>query len=728
MAELDLTAFYGQFRDEAWENLNLLEQGLTALEAQPSDTALLDRMLRAVHTTKGSAKIMGFAEINRLAHQIEEVLGAVRKGTLPMSAEVGTALLRASAGIRALTMARIEGRGEAVDVGELSAALQRLLGAPAAAPEAVPVITVTAPAAGRPRETMRVDLDQVDRLARIAGELLTLQEQAQAQEHALYDLALEREEFGQVLAGLRERLEAFRDRFRPRQAEEVFQRLERLEQACQRLERGGRDFQRRHAALLERFSLSLAELQQQVLTVRLVPIGTLFEIFPGVVRRVAGERGLEVALEVRGAEVELDRRVLDLLREPLLHLVRNALAHGIEPPEERMAQGKPRRGRIVLQAEARGRRVLVRVEDDGRGIDLERVRRVAVERGLLDRQQAREADEQTLLDLLFRPAFSTQRRADDLSGRGVGLDVVQATMRQLSGMAQVQTEVGRGTAVTMDVPLTLATIHVLVVEAGGQSVAIPTAAIRRLLRVRAEDVVPVEGRPVLLWEGHNVPLVFLAAMLGLAPAPGSFAAKPAVVVGEDGHPTALVLDRLLDEAEVLVQPLGEILGASPYFSAATVSGAGQVVPILDLGGFLTARSATPLPGMAETPAAPPREPPRVLLVEDAITTRELERSILEAAGYRVETAFDGQDALQKLERGEFEIILTDIEMPRMDGFELTERIRADPRWRMLPVVIITAWSNEEDRRRGLQVGAQAYIVKSRFDQSNLLETMARLLG
>jgi two-component system chemotaxis sensor kinase CheA len=281
----------------------------------------------------------------------------------------------------------------------------------------------------------------------------------------------------------------------------------------------------------------------------------------------------------------------------------------------------------------------------------------------------------------------------------------------------------------MDVPLTLATVRVLLVEAAGATLAIPSNSIRGLVQVRPWQVVPVEGHPTLHWQEYTVPIAVLAQVLGLAEQPPHRGAQPAIIVGQDGRPSALVVDRLLDEVEVVVRPLGEVLGVSPYFSAATLLGVDQVVPILDLGGLLTSR---PVLSRAREQApgqlVAPRDPPLILLVEDAITTRELERSILEAAGYRVETAFDGADALQKLERSEFQLIITDIEMPRMDGFELTTRVRQDPRWSALPVVIITARADEEGRRRGLQIGAQAYIVKSRFDQGNLLETVSQLVG
>lgn len=736
MTDFDLTAFYGQFRDETWENLDLVEQGLTAWEAQPEDRALLDRMLRAIHTTKGSAKIMGFTEINQLAHEVEEVLSALGQGTVPLTPAVGNLLLEASGAIRRLTEARLQARRDhGVDVAGLLQALRRTAGAPeeaeSAAPReetAAPVVTTSAPAGPR-RETMRVDLERIDLLAHLVGETLSLHQQALAEQSALQEQTLIQAELRRSLDNIKDRLRASRDRLLPRQAAALFQTLHRLEDTVSKLEEQWRHFRREHDVLLERTSLTLNALHDEALTIRMLPIGTLFEIFPGVVRRMAGECGIEVSLEVRGSEVELDRRVLDILREPLIHLMRNALDHGIEPPEERLQQGKPRRGQIVLEAWQRGRRIDIRISDDGRGIDLEAVRRTAVEQGLLEPARAQEADKRTLLDLLLHPGFTTRQQVTDMSGRGVGLDVVQAAARRLNGLLRIDTRPGQGTTFTLDVPLTLAAMRVLLVGTAEQTWALPAAAVHGLVRIRRPDLIMVEGQPTLQWQQQDVPVVPLADMLGLASPGRPPSRQPAVITGSNGRQIALTVDRILDETEVVVQPLRGILTQSPYFSAATLSGRGQVVPILDLNSLLAPRSTASTPASRQpVVAAPPSAPPSILLVEDAITTRELERSILEAAGYEVEAAFDGLDALRKMEERSYQLVITDIEMPRMDGFELTDQMRQDPRWADVPVVIITARENEQDRRRGLQLGAQAYIVKSRFDQRNLLETIEQLVG
>jgi two-component system chemotaxis sensor kinase CheA len=742
MTNFDLTAFYGQFRDETWDNLDLVEQGLTTLEAQPDDQALLDRMLRAIHTTKGSAKIMGFSHINRLAHRIEDVLGAVGKGEIDLTAEVGTAIFETIAAIRTLTDAQVEGQPAPVDVSELLTTLGKILGEEGepkkeekppptqelqtTAPS--PLVTMPTRPTGRTRETMRVDLERVDQLARQVGEMLSLQQQAVEEQFSLYDLTVIQKETLRALEGLRDRLVSCQDRLAPSQAETLFQSFNWLENSIQRLDDQWREFTRNHDVLIERFSLALNELHQDALNIRMLPIGTLFEVFPGVVRRMAGESGVEVALEIRGSEVELDRRVLDLLREPLIHLVRNALDHGIEPPRIREAQGKSRRGKVILEAWQRGRRVHIRIQDDGKGIDPDRLRQTAVERGFLKESQAQEADRETLLNLIFLPGFSTRKQVTDISGRGVGMNIVQTTIHQLNGTIQIDTQPGKGTTFALEVPLTLATIRVLFVESSGETIAFPASAVRGLMRIEPQEIISVEGRSMFQWHEQTIPLIPLAQVLGFFIEERGDVLKPSVITGTNGRQVALTVDRIIDEAEVVVQPLRGILGRSPLFSAATISGTGRVIPILHMAGLLARKAGgTPVSTRAYRSQVQPRDNPVILLVEDAIITRELERSILEAAGYQVETAFDGLDALQKLEQRSFQLVITDIEMPRMDGFELTLRIREEPRWTDLPVIIISAREKDEDRRRGLQVGAQAYIAKSRFDQSNLLETITQLM-
>jgi two-component system chemotaxis sensor kinase CheA len=308
------------------------------------------------------------------------------------------------------------------------------------------------------------------------------------------------------------------------------------------------------------------------------------------------------------------------------------------------------------------------------------------------------------------------------------MNVVQTTIHQLNGTIQIDTEPGRGTTFTLEVPLTLATIRVLFVQSAGETIAFPASAVRSLVRIRPQDIISVEGRSMFQWHEQTIALVPLAQSLGLAPEDSGGNLRPGVIIGSNGRQVALTVERIMDEAEVVVQPLQGILGKSPLFSAATISGTGRVIPILHMAGLLAKKTAvTPVSARAYQPRMQPRENPVILLVEDAIITRELERSILEAAGYQVVTAFDGLDALQKLEQRSFHLVITDIEMPRMDGFELTTRIREEPRWTDLPVIIVSAREKEVDRRRGLEAGAQAYIVKSRFDQSNLLETITQLV-
>jgi two-component system chemotaxis sensor kinase CheA len=426
------------------------------------------------------------------------------------------------------------------------------------------------------------------------------------------------------------------------------------------------------------------------------------------VRDLAVEQGKEVELTISGAETQLDRVILDGISETITHLLRNAVSHGIEPPAERDAAGKPRRGRIHLQAEQRGGMVAIEVADDGRGVSPE----------ILER--AREVG--SLTDVLAAPGFSTAAEVTHISGRGVGLDAVKSHVESLGGSLEVASEPGAGTRFVVLLPLTLALLHVLLVERGGHPYAIPMGSVEEAIAVT--DRLSLTGRASLELRGSTVPLADLAELLGAA-APDLAQAPPAVVVRSSQNRAAAICDRLLGDQEVVIKSLGLLAGVGGYLGAA-ILGDGRIALVLDPAFLARARARGRTAVVA--PAAEQRIP-KVLVVDDQFTVRELQRSILEAAGYQVATARDGREALELVRRdSEVELVVTDIQMPAMDGFGLLEAIRSDGERASLPVVIVTSLGNEEHRRRGAELGADAYIVKEDFDQQALLETVRRLVG
>ncbi|QSQ12471.1 hybrid sensor histidine kinase/response regulator [Myxococcus landrumensis] len=437
-------------------------------------------------------------------------------------------------------------------------------------------------------------------------------------------------------------------------------------------------------------------------------------------RDVARSEGKKVRLDILGGSLELDRSLLQSLREPLLHLVRNAVAHGLESPEDRHRAGKPDEGLVTLSARLHGSRVEVTVEDDGRGLDLSALRARAHAQGL-DVPE----DDEDAARLAFHSGLSTSSRVTEVAGRGVGLDVVRAEVEALRGTVEVSTQPGQGTRFTLDVPLTLSTLRVLLVSAGGQTLALASEGVARLVRLSPDEVREIEGRPTWVSKDALVPLAALADVLGF-PAGPARQRRGAVVLAAGTARAALVVDEVLAEQEALVRALGPRVRRARHVSAAAVLPDGRLSLLLNPASLVRAAGGRPASALFPTPAAK-RKRRRIVLADDSPTTRALEQSILEGAGYDVVPCADGAEAWERLQAGGADAMVLDVEMPRMDGVTLTETIRASPRFARLPVVLVTARGRPEDKARGLKAGASAYLVKSAFDPTSLLEALRRLL-
>jgi two-component system chemotaxis sensor kinase CheA len=465
-------------------------------------------------------------------------------------------------------------------------------------------------------------------------------------------------------------------------------------------------------------------LEREVHRVRMLPFGDGCQGLERAVRDVARISGKEVELHIEGVDVEVDRSILEGLRDPLLHLVRNAVDHGVELPAKRLAAGKPAQARITVSATLRGSQVEVVVGDDGAGLNFESIRAQAAKRSL-----PAPDDERELARVLFMPGFSTAPIVTDISGRGVGLDVVKSRIESLRGAVDVVSEPGRGTRFILTVPLTLTTIAALLVRCGGQTLALASANVRALVRFGAEAVRRAAGREVLLWNGEAVTLASLSGTLGLprAELPPPQPHSIAVIVAAKDKQAAFLVDEALEEQTIVVKSLGARVRRVRFVSGASLLPSGSIALLLNAHALLDSAAAASSPVSA--PAAesgPKRARRRILVAEDSLTTRTLVKSILESHNYEVATAVDGQEAWDLLQKDEFHLVVSDVEMPRMDGFALTAAIRGSKRLAKLPVVLVTALAADRDKARGIEVGADAYLVKSGFDQSQLLETIAQL--
>lgn len=472
---------------------------------------------------------------------------------------------------------------------------------------------------------------------------------------------------------------------------------------------------------------SVNGLQEEVRRARMLPVSTIFDAFPRMVRDLAREQNKKVSLIMEGADTEVDRAVLERIKSPLTHLLRNCVDHGLEAPDVRRSAGKREKGTIALEALQQGSTVLIRVSDDGRGIDVEAVVAKAVRADMIDPEAAAGLSRREALQLIFRSGLSTSPILTDVSGRGVGLDVVRENVEQLHGTVTVATEPGTRTVFSITLPLTVVTTKCLLVRVAGRRLALPISGVARTVRVVDDDIERVNGREAISVQGEPVRLARLSAVLGVADASdGPAEQMPAVVVdGLDGT-VALVADELLQAQDVVVKPLPPPLGKVPGIAGASILGSGDIVPVLnaaELGRGLERAAATVTRAVApDTEAAPIV----VLLADDSITTRTLEKNILESAGYRVRAASDGLEAWMILQAEGADVAVCDVQMPRMDGFELTEKIRGDERFAELPVILVTSLDSPEDRERGVQAGADAYITKGAFDQEQLLDTIRRL--
>lgn len=689
--------FIDIFRDEANERLDQMVNTLLALESGIAADDAIDSLFRDAHTIKGGAGMVGLDGVRDLAHTVEDLLAELREaGQFPK--ELTATMLRATDAPRGLVC-----EGSAPPAG-LKEELIAALGPVSAEP----------PAAKAPAKRAR------------AAKKTTSKATAVAEAAAVEEVEPEPAPLPEVPAAVVEpivrqpaerrtvRVPAEKlDRLLDLVGETVLHRR-RLEHALGGEESAASQQITDELGLGERL---LGDLKDAAINMRTLPLASIVGPLPRAVRDIATEQGKEVELVVKGAETELDRVILESISEPLVHLLRNSVGHGIETPAERVRARKPGKGLVELRAETRGGRVEITVSDDGRGVSRE------------THEEARRAG--SLVDVLTRAGYSTATEVTELSGRGVGLDAVKKHVESFGGTMEVRSEPGKGTAIVLQLPLALALLEVLLFVRAGTVFGLPLPTVEEAVSI--SDTFSLQGRPALELRGGQLPLFDVAELVGCPPTPLPDGA-PALVVSAGGRRIAAACDTLLGEEEVVVKPLGPLFRVDGYLGAA-ILGDGRIALLLDAMALTRGqrRVASPLPSVASAGPGESEDAvdlaPKVLVVEDSFTVRELQRGILEAAGYRVATARDGRDALDVLGRDdEIALVITDIEMPEMDGFALTQAIRADAVRSSLPIVVVTSLGSEEDRRRGIDAGADAYMVKRSFDQQAMLETVERLLG
>ena len=790
------------FRVELEEHTVALNKGLLELEKHltgDEKAELLKALFRSAHSIKGSARAVELKDISTVAHKMEDVLGALKKGELESSSQLVDGLLRATDLLTEAMNLHLEGKGlsfearksvmselDGVLLGELT---DKRDSKTEPAPDlfreksrlAKPKSSKTMPASAEEKEAPSAEKFEAevpesevaskDRDPDAVSQSASREENAKPRTGFPHDMAgdtirVKTEKLDALMAGMGELLVA-RMRMEQRLGElksvqsvlggwkRLWRKSLALKRSVERRTSGNTEL----AALLDFFSVNenhintvgrninrLAEslesdyrhlalltddMQDGVRRVRMVPIATLFDLFPRMIRDIGREEQKEVDLVLQGVETEIDRQVLEGLKDPLTHLLRNAIDHGIETPDERLKKGKSRQGTIQLKASQRGNHIVLEVSDDGRGINLAAVRRAAVKNDIITAGDAENISPEETIDLVFQSGLSTHMTVTDLSGRGVGMDVVREQLEKLHGQVKTHTRPDKGTSFTLILPLTLATSHVLMLKVSGQTVAVPNTTVERILQFKPEEIGHMEGKPAVRIGGRALPLLSMAEILELPiqEETGNDSRKIGVVVlGAVEKRLAFQVDKFLGAQEVVVKNLGPQLQRVRNISGATILGTGQVVMILNAGSIIHSAQGSRGSSLLKKDRIKEKTVKKVLVVDDSITTRTLERNILENAGYNVSQAADGMEGWEKMQEEAFDAVVLDIEMPRMDGFQLTEKVRQDSRFEHLPIVLVTSLETPEDKLKGMEAGADVYITKSTFDQQELLETIERLIG
>ncbi|HEY3823442.1 MAG TPA: response regulator [Bryobacteraceae bacterium] len=717
------------FRIEAGEHLQAIATGLIELEkarAEEEKRGVIETVFRAAHSLKGAARAVNIVEIETVCESLENTFAAWRRQErAPSPQEIDSlhGLLDSAAKILDLPAHPQSSAAVSEDLTTLSAS------------QSVPVEAASLASQGVEKtvDTVRISVAKLDAQLLEAEEMLmaklTTSQRAADLRHLADDLDAWHKEFAAVQPEMRAFPQAGPRADSARLVEFIAGNQNCLQSVIDKVRTLRRAAEQDHF-IVGRLVDDLLEDSKKML---MLPVGTLAALFPKVVRDLCRDQGKAAEIVIRGEEFEIDKRILEQMKDPFIHLLRNCMDHGIEKPAERVRRGKPSQATITVAiSPVNGNRVEFLVSDDGAGIDIDKVRDAAIQRGLVSAEQARTMNDSETLALIFQADVSTSPIVTQLSGRGLGLAIVREKAEKLGGRVSVQSWPHAGTAIRIALPIALATFRGVLVEIAKRQFVVATAQVQRIVRFKAADIQTVESVETLAWNGRVVPLIRMTQILELpdaAPAESTaVAALPALILGADEQPVAFAVDAVLDEQQVLVKQFRKPLSRVRNIAGATVLASGQVALILNAADLLkSARKCSGVTAPATSRLKPAEDKSAsILVVEDSITSRMLLKNILESAGYRVKTAVDGMEAFTILRTQPFDLVVSDVEMPRLNGFDLTAKIRAEKDLAKLPVVLVTALDSREDRERGINVGANAYLVKSSFDQSNLLEAVQRL--
>ncbi len=760
------------FREEAEVQLGELSDGLIALETSDSSDELLERLMRAAHSMKGAARIMGIDPIVKLTHVAEDIFVAAQRAELTLNPAIIDVLLETTDFIKAFSEGGADLDAQAETVTALHAQLSKARSgelqadpigpavtnpnasaADTAAPTDSAVTSSDTPDAGTPDvihntepllekteakesraksdvKSIRITADAIERLAGLAGEASVESSRVESIADDLTELRVMQRELRKSLGAIRDIIDKQSSHL---QLDALLQSaLNQLDVCSQAIA----DHEGRVDAFTRRFSSMANRFSREVVTGRMLPFSTILRGYPRLVRDLSKDLGKRCRLVLRGEDTMIDREILDRLDSALNHIVRNALDHGIEPPHQRGADGKQEEATLTLEAYHQGGRLRVQISDDGKGIDAESIRSTVIERGLEQEAIAKALSQQEVFEFLFLPGFSTARQITEISGRGVGLDAVRSMVQDAGGSIALTSERGKGTRFDLELPLTRSVLRVLTVMIGGHMYAIEVARIEYATAVALENINTLESRAYFEHEGKRVALIDATEILELSDASVDTKAESSdvsvVVFKDEDRYYGLVVDGYLNEQKLLVRPLDHRLGDVPDVAAMSTSEEGAIVLILDADELQRSMDSLIVSGRLRSRhhsnTSTQNSLKRILVVDDSLTVREAERQLLENAGYQVDVAVDGLEAWSAIRLSDYDLVVTDVDMPRMTGTDLVKRVRAEGPKRDLPMIIVSYKDRDEDRLLGLEAGANHYVSKSSFTDSNMVDAVYELIG
>lgn len=768
-----LNRLIATFKIEAKEHISSITNGLINFEQLDSDDEkqrLIEEVYREAHSLKGAARAVNLTDIESICQNFENVISAFKKREIEFKSEYFDRLHKAMDIVEKYLDTSTEEEkimmfdsinDLAMELSEIALGMFVASTLPVAKPEPEqfleekiidepkPVeqkqqskIPADAPkkktSAAKTDETIRITTSKLDSLMLQAEELLSVKLVGDEITKNIFEqknsLLLLQKEWGKIYQDLKR----FSKLSQPSVENDFYQSAQNIQKFLEWNSDFFGEMKNNISALSKtsqlnskNFSGMLTGLLEDMKSILMLPFSNLLDTFPKIVRDLSKDLGKECSLKINGGDLEVDRRILEEMKDPLIHLIRNNIDHGIETPDARKKKGKDEKGNILLSVTpVEGGKVEIFLSDDGAGMDAEVIKSTAVKKGIISSEEAEKLSESDALNLIFLSEVSTAKVITDVSGRGLGMAIVKEKVEKLGGRIKIETVKGKGTSFRITLPLTLATFRGILFSCAERKFIVSTSSVLQVISVKPSEIKLVENRETVLLNGFPISFVKLSSVLQL-PLEKKINAEDELVVlalQSSDKIIGFLIDEILEELEVLVKPFNKQIVRLRNFSGATILGDGSIVPILNSTDLLNSAIADAGGiSISKEEKASGKKAGKILVVDDSITSRLLLKDILESAGYSVSASVDGVDAFTNLKSDEFICVVSDVEMPRMNGFELTKKIRADKKYSEIPIVLVTGLAKKEDREKGIDSGANAYIVKSSFDQSNLIETIERLI-